>query len=273
MMRALFATEAGGSGTNEDWCAATPNAAIVLDGLSSPATGEAGCKHGTPWYVRNLGSQLVARLANEAEPLAHALAAAIVQVADLHRDTCDLLHPGTPSATVALLRLNGLRAEWEYLVLADSVVVLDLCDGVQAISDHRVEEAAREEKVAIAAYSIGTTEHQLSMDRLIAAQRQVRNRPGGYWVASADPVAAENALTGAGPVRQLRRAALLSDGASRLVDQYARVSWPQLLDLLDEQGPAGLIRQVRAVDVADPLGEQWSRYKVSDDATAIYLPM
>jgi hypothetical protein len=42
---------------------------------------------------------------------------------------------------------------------------------------------------------------------------------------------------------------------------------------LDHHGPAELIRQVRELDAADSDGQQWSRYKTRDDATAIFLRM
>jgi hypothetical protein len=272
-MQALIATEAGAE-ANEDWCLAAPGLAIVLDGLSSPPAGQSGCRHGTGWYVRALGGRLAAVLVgDDSISPAAALAETIGHVADLHRTTCDLSNPGTPSATVALLRLNRQRDQWEYLVLADSVVVLDLPDGVQVISDHRVEHAAAAEQAAIADHPIGSVEHQLSITRLIAAQRKVRNQPGGYWVAGTNPTAADHALTGTITASDLRRAAVLSDGASRLVDQYERATWTELLDVLDHQGPAELIRRVRELDAADPHGQQWARYKVSDDATAIYLRM
>ena len=46
---------------------------------------------------------------------------------------------------------------------------------------------------------------------------------------------------------------------------------PQLLALLDENGPDELLRQVRAAEAVDPEGRQWPRTERSDDATAVYL--
>jgi hypothetical protein len=45
--------------------------------------------------------------------------------------------------------------------------------------------------------------------QLTRALRRARNRPGGYWVAAADPHAASQAVTGTLPGRSLHRAALL----------------------------------------------------------------
>ena len=107
--------------------------------------------------------------------------------------------------------------------------------------------------------------------QLTRALRRTRNRPGGYWVAAADPQAASQAVTGTLPSRSLRRAVLLSDGASRLVDLFELATWEELVALLDESGPEELVRQVRAAEANDPKGRQWPRTKRSDDATVVYL--
>jgi hypothetical protein len=109
--------------------------------------------------------------------------------------------------------------------------------------------------------------------QLTRALRRAWNRPGGCWVAAADPQAASQAVTGSLPGKNLHRAVLLSDGASRLVDPFRFATWEELLALLDENGPEELLRQVRAAEAADPEGRQWPRTKRSDDATAVYLDL
>jgi hypothetical protein len=105
-MRAAIATQAGSQDTaNEDWAGVlAPGLAVVLDGLSAPDGTGTGCRHGTPWYVSQLGPRLLALASDPSRSLADALAEAIRQVASLHPG-CDLTHPGTPSATVVLLRV------------------------------------------------------------------------------------------------------------------------------------------------------------------------
>ena len=104
-------------------------------------------------------------------------------------------------------------------------------------------------------------------------QRQHTNRPEGYWVAAADPTAADRAICGTLPLTgpgRILRAALLSDGASRAVEQFELFDWAGLLDLLATAGPAELISQVRAAErVADPT-ERVTQYKRHDDASAIF---
>jgi hypothetical protein len=65
--------------------------------------------------------------------LTTALRTAIIVVADRHRDTCDLHHPGSPSATVVALRQIG--DQLDYPVLADSVLLLNTGSSVRAVTD------------------------------------------------------------------------------------------------------------------------------------------
>jgi hypothetical protein len=265
-MHAAIATQAGSpDAANEDWAGvAVPGLAVVLDGLSAPDGTGTGCRHGTPWYVSQLGPRLLALAADPARSLADA----IRQVASLHPG-CDLHHPGTPSATVVLLRALEERAD--YLALADATLLLDTSEGLQVVTDERVNQLAGKERAAANQVPVGSALKLRRRAQLTRALRRTRNRPGGYWVAAADPQAASQAVTGTVPGKSLQRAVLLSDGASRLVDLFELATWEELLALLDESGPDELLRQVRAAEAVDPEGRQWPRTKRSDDATAVYL--
>lgn len=129
-MQVVLATEPGTPGwPNEDFAAVAPGAAVLLDGCTTwPPGTVTGCVHGVAWYARTLGTALLAGITADPQvPLAGALADAIAQVRDLHRDTCDLTSPITPAATV-----TAVRAEPEgigYLALSDSSIAADYGDG------------------------------------------------------------------------------------------------------------------------------------------------
>ena len=114
----------------------------------------------------------------------------------------------------------------------------------------------------------GTVTHQRRYAELVTELRRHRNLDAGYWVASSVPDAAYHALTGSVPRLEMRRAALLSDGATRLVDRFGIMAWPHLFDVLDQEGPYPLIMQTREVESADPEGRRWPRSKRHDDASA-----
>jgi hypothetical protein len=252
---------------NEDFVAASPSVAVVLDGLSAPPPLGTGCLHGTPWFVTQLGTQLVSAATTARDkPLQNLVASAISRVADSHADTCDLHHPGTPSSSLAVLREQDQVVE--YLLLFDSVIVLDGPSGLTVVTDRRVDAFAQQEHLATREHPIGSPAHQDRVQELVAAQRRHRNQPGGYWVAGAQPAAAHQAVTGSQPHGQVSRVALLSDGVSCLVELYAVVDWPELLTIMQQHGPTHVLSRVREVEDADPKGARWPRYKRSDDATA-----
>jgi hypothetical protein len=264
-----FATRPGSADkASEDFVAAGPAVAIVLDGLTSPPELGTGCVHGTPWYVAQLGGRLLGTAsADGAAPLADLVAEAIDHVSDLHAATCDLDHPGTPSSSVALIRVGETAVE--HLVLFDSVIVRSGPSGVDIATDHRVDGFAQQEHREVTTLPIGSEGHRDAVRRLVAAQRFHRNVQGGYWVAAAKPEAAHHAVTGSAPRAATDRIALLSDGASCLVDKYGLASWGDLMDLLAREGAEEVIARVRAAEASDPDGSRWPRYKRSDDATAI----
>lgn len=254
---------------NEDGVFVGPGAVVVLDGLSAPKDLPMACIHGTPWYVRQLGTRLVALMGDERQPLAEVLRTAIGDVTTMHSGACALDKEAVPASTVTMVRRR--RAVVDYLVLSDSVLVLDTAGTIQAIADTSVNAVAGPEMAAALAGPAGTAERAARVSELVAVQRGLRNRPGGYWVAAIDPAAADHAITGSVPAAELRRAALLSDGASRLTDLFHQLSWEELLGVLEAEGPAELIARTRLAEESDPDGTRWARFKVSDDATAAYI--
>ena len=268
MQVAIASQPAPGGAANEDLIVATDRMVILLDGASVPEGLEMGCRHGTAWYVGQLGMGLLVQLTDQPDRLlTDALAAAIQAVASLHADTCELDHPGGPSAAVALLREAGQTVD--YLVLADTTVLLDEPAGIQEITDDRLAQVAVTEHSAMHREATGTVSHQQRYAQLVTELRRHRNQDAGYWVASSAPDAAYHALSGSVPRHEVRRAALLSDGATRLVDRFGTMVWPQLLDLLDREGPYALIMQTRQAESADPEGRRWPRSKRHDDASAV----
>lgn len=251
-MQVSHATEATpGAAANEDSVITGPGWAVVLDGATPRAEVVSGCSHGVPWLVRTLAGALAAKLAPESgAPLPDLLAEAIKDVCAAHDGGCDLANPDSPSATVALLRETGARLDW--LVLADSPVVLDLGPGgVHAVLDHRVEALP---------------------SRTVEAVRAARNSHGGFWVAAARPEAAYQAMTGSVPVRDVRRAAVLTDGGSRLVERFGLLDWTGLLDLAEAEGPAEVIRRTRAAEALETPQERAGRHgKQYDDATVVLV--
>jgi hypothetical protein len=235
-MRVTLATSAGHA-VNEDFTAARPGAAVLIDGAGIPG-GEAVCRHGVAWYASRLGGALLALLPSSDRSLAALLAEAITEVTDHHRDTCDVTDPISPSAAVAVVRVSG--GVLDHLVLGDAVLVLDRTSPV-VVTDRREVVVSRSFEARLQAVPHGGAEYR----RILAGLRAHRNRPGGFWVAKDDPAAVAEAVTGSHPVGGLGGAALLSNGASRIVDRFGLTDWPGMLRLLSAHGPGEIIRRVR----------------------------
>ncbi|MFI0356203.1 protein phosphatase 2C domain-containing protein [Actinomadura sp. 9N407] len=240
-MLVSYATEATPGLENEDLVVAGTNWAVVLDGATARPGVDCGCTHGPRWLVQRLGGELAGRLASESGALADLLAESIKAVREMHPE-CDLGNRDSPSTTVAMLRWER---DVEWLVLADSPVLLDTGSEVRVIRDDRVDR--------LPSY---TTE----------AVRAARNSSDGFWVASTRPEAAYEALTG--EATGITRAALLSDGAARLVERFGLMEWNALLDLLDREGAEAVIRRTRAAEAEAPELPRGKRY---DDATAVLV--
>lgn len=270
-MRVTLATDpAKPDQPNEDFAAASTDAVVLLDGAGTPPGAGSGCVHGVAWYARTLGAAYLARITESDVPLADALGDAIDHVRSLHAGTCDLDHPGSPSATVIALRARNGRLS--YLVLADSVLILDrLGEEPEVITDDREAQVGQELRKPMDAVPSGTPEHDDARRTYMEALQASRNRPGGFWVAAVDRAAAEEALTGSVAVDTVTSVAVLSDGASRLADRFDVLSWSELIKVLSESGPAELIARTRETENSDPDGRRWPRGKARDDATAVYV--
>lgn len=268
-MRVTIATEPAPGHGNEDFAAATANAAVLLDGAGLSGVDDGGCIHGVAWYVRRLGAELIAALAHRpASTLEKILADAINEVAASHHNTCDLNHPGTPSSTVVIVDFDEARLR--YLVLADSVLVINGSGTQHVICDDREAYAGRRHRRAMDAIPAGTPAHDEARRAYVEALRAHRNNSGGFWVAAADPQAASEALTGEVDRDQVESLLLLSDGASRPADRFEIMSWHEIVRLVHTAGGPALLRRVRDAEISDPRGRRWPRGKIHDDATIVY---
>jgi hypothetical protein len=262
-----MATRAGKAGQpNEDFAGAVPGAAVLLDGAGIPGT-ESICSHGVAWYTHRLGGALLGRLSlDDGRDLAAILATTIGEIAADHRGTCDITNPSSPQATVVIVRAH--RGRLDYLLLADSFLVLDqIHGGPQVITDEREVTARRICSASLDGVPVGTPEYDRIRDSCIKALQARRNQPGGYWIAKDDPQAAEEAVTGSRPLHDLDSVALLSNGASRIVSPYGLTDWPGVLELLGANGPTDIIRRVRQAEARTSGGPD---ARVPDDATVAH---
>jgi len=244
-----------------------PGAAVVLDG----ASGDGGGRDGG-WYSAQLAAalrdelgdgprgDLRAHLRNAIERLRH------------HHD----LRPGaSPSSTVAILRWSDDTAD--ALVLGDATMVALQQDGhLTRLHDRRLEHVAVAERHAyrsrLARGGGYDARHRGLLRDLTHAEREHRNRPGGYWIAEALPDAADHALTASWRLAELDTVLLATDGAANGVDRYGTPpTWHDAIDVVRTAGPARLLDGIHQVEESDPHGSRWPRSKRHDDKAAVLL--
>jgi hypothetical protein len=247
---------------NEDFAAvALPasgqgGALVILDGVTPPR-GETGCLHSVPWYTARLGGALTELTVSLPDvPLPEVLSRAIARTAAAHAETCDLSHPRTPQATVAVARWSPERVD--YLVLSDSTLLVESSEGsVTAVLDDRLSRLPRA---------------SLATDAIVDST--VRNKEGGFFTAAADPAVAERAVTGMLPRSGVRALAALTDGATRWVERFGEGDWADCFRFVRKEGAGALVRRVRALERADSERRTYlRRSKTHDDATVAYVEL
>lgn len=85
-----------------------------------------------------------------------------------------------------------------------------------------------------------------------------------------NPHAAAEAVTGSVPLEGLNGAALLSNGASRIVDPYRLTEWTEVLHLLRTGVPDEILRQIREAESSTGAAGSLPGFGSADDATVAY---
>ena len=178
------------------------------------------------------------------------------------------LRPGaSPSSTVIILRRGGSYADC--LVLGDSLAVL----AGQAITDNRlarigqdIRERYRERLTDGHGYD---DEHRHLLRELQHEQARWRNRTGGYWIAEADPGAAEQALATHYPAESVPWAVLATDGAYKTMTHLGLADWSALRGS-SSQDLADFLQQCHDWEASDdPDGQKLPRAKPHDDKSLV----
>ncbi|MEV5877535.1 protein phosphatase 2C domain-containing protein [Streptomyces sp. NPDC052101] len=229
---------------------------IVLDGVTPPR-GETGCLHSVPWFTARLGGALTELTVSGRDlTLPEILSRAIGRTAEAHARTCELSHPRTPQATVALARWSADTVE--YLVLSDAALLLQAPDGtVTPVLDDRLDRIPRP---------------ALATEALVDAT--LRNKEGGFFTAAADPSVAGRAVAGTVARREVHALAALTDGATRWTEKFREGDWQALFEVVAKEGARSLVDRVRELETADREERAFlRRSKTHDDATVVYAEL
>ena len=261
-MKAHVAQLAGGR-DNADRAFLTDHAAILLDGATAflPVDVDPGT------YADTLGESI----ANQLDDDPTTDLAAVVRAAIAHAtDRLDLTPGRSPSSTVAILRTRENEAD--LYVLGDSPIHYGTDTHTASLTDDRLSHVAPSERrhyeTRLRAGHGYDEHHEAALAALQFAQRVACNRPGGYWIAEANPDAADHGLTRHVPAPAIAWAVLASDGAADLIDHTGR-PWPDIAHADTDQLAALLAELDEWEATADPNGRALPRAKRHDDKTLV----
>lgn len=260
-----FAATLAGASWNQDRYVTGDGFAAVLDGATSVAGDRS---HDPGWYAEQLADAI-----NTTVPQGGSLAGAVEQAIRAVRDAHGLTPESSPTSTVALARWTDDTVET--YMLGDSYAVILHADGTEAVhTDDRLDAVAVDER---AAYRKRLTEgygyddglRALLLD-LQAKQARRCNRPGGYWIAGAQPEAARHGITTAENRAGVSALVLASDGIDPTRHPQA-TAWRELYDEAIEYGPEQVLQRIHDVENSDADGRRWPRSKRHDDKTILVV--
>lgn len=174
---------------NEDTWGEVGNLFWVIDGASRPSALADKCLT-TCDYVKTLSASIFKNY-SDTLPLQDILAKSIQNSMS---SNCEEVHP---SAAIAMVRKINNHAEW--LLLGDCFIFYSQDSHVKALTDNRLGTIACDQRTALRnARKVKVSKQRiddLARD-LVLAECSKRNVDGGYWIASDNPSAAYQSITG-----------------------------------------------------------------------------
>lgn len=265
---------------NEDICGVSQDWAWVIDTSIFPGT--------TPVIHPKSDATWLATFANERlsnlAPQAHDGAALLRHVMEEARAAYRAVAPqerhedfvSWPLGAMTLIRRNGSRLDaWTF---GDTTAYVRHPDGsVVTLGDAPGLRDAESAKAAELMQASNSRPDDILSEPLFLAwlgERRERQKKSGVPAAllSFNPDAANRLRHESVPCEDGTIILLTSDGFSALVDLYEAMDAKGLMEAAIASGLESLARKAREIETEiDPDGKRYSRFKRSDDATAILL--
>jgi len=189
-----------------------------------------------------------------------------------HRAPAEMYETPFSSLMALFIRGKSVEALW----FGDCAALIKSPTGALSVVGETLKVRARERDRAsnmgqsdgVAAASV----REKFLPALRASRNRV-NRKGGDWLFSPDAKCATHAAEAKLMVEPGSHILLASDGFFALVSDYGRYSADELMSAALGRGLDTLGKELRAIEVGDPTGIAFPRFKSSDDATALLLSL
>ncbi|MCE0764775.1 protein phosphatase 2C domain-containing protein [Pseudonocardia kujensis] len=231
---------------------------VILDGASSHSSEAPPADE----YVDALLPALLARV--DDGDLREQLRDALVDVTA----RLDLTAGEAPSSTVLILRVGEELVE--VAALGDSTALVGHPDGTTSrVTDDRLQHVGADQRCAYRD-ALGQGEgfgeaHRARMRELQRSERPHRNRPDGYWIAEADPAAADELVVRTFPTSAVSWVVLATDGIQKHLDRLD--AWTDAASRDSAELSALLADAQEWESAEDPDGQRLPRSKPHDDKT------
>lgn len=263
---------------NEDVWGYTASAAWVIDGASS--VGEASLfSSGSDarWLGDMAGRQfeLLLKGYTTNPRLKQAVESAALSVQAAIRSNATVEDYIPPSAAVTLVEITG-NNELHYFGLGDvTLVVANNHRSFVLENRHSLKTEldwlAREDRSKTVAKP-AIADPRIAKE-LRERRRTIMNRPGGYWILSDSPEAANHGVSGYLSIYKEDYVLLASDGFARLVTTFGEyANWTQLIQAAaHDTSLKAMLKRLRTLEDGDLERKKFPRMSAKDDATAVLV--
>lgn len=277
MFKAKFSCSAIGNQVNEDYVAVGSTYAVLLDGASG-ITGTRVLPHHSgsdaQWFSHFVGGRICEYL-DASRGIVDSIRLAVDDsriFIDEHgvTDNEDFL----PSSTLVVVSVAGDLVD--IVSLGDSPVFIGLKDGsLITMSDARIAELDQAAVDAMVDRSRGRAmtgvQKRAAANDILLANRQLKNKPEGYWILDPTGVALEHLNVMQFSVEDVDCVCAMSDGLERAFDLFGLADPAAFLATATRESFDELIVRLRAEERQDPDFDRYPRLKMHDDATCFML--
>lgn len=277
MFKAKFSCSAIGNQVNEDYVAVGSTYAVLLDG-SSGITGTRVLPHHSgsdaQWFSHFAGDRICDYLdvsCGIVDSIRLAVDDSRVYIGEHGVTDNEELFP---SSTLVVVSVSGELID--IVSLGDSPVFIGLKDGsLVTMSDARIAELDQAAVDAMVDCSRGRAmtgvQKRAAVNDILLANRQLKNRPEGYWILDPTGVALEHLNVRRFSVKDIDYVCAMSDGLERAFDLFGLADPAAFLATATRESFGKLIVRLRAEENLDPDFDHYPRLKLHDDASYFML--
>ncbi|PTQ08224.1 hypothetical protein CLG96_16130 [Sphingomonas oleivorans] len=277
-IRVKAAHSDAGDRINEDVVGYCDEAAWVIDGATGLGPSLLGVESDAAWLAGLIDRSLRAAFARDPEQPTRAILRSVIETCrdavEHHKmrpgeDACEL-----PSAAFAMVRATPDGAEIS--TLGDCRVAYQAPDGTARLFGRTALTAIEARTIAEAKRlladdpTLDNAGLRAGLADILRDNRRLMNRPGGYWIMSTTPEAADHVdqtLIAGSEIH----CAIASDGFLRLQDLFGLLDADAMLAVDTADKLSGRLTELRAIEQQDAACRRFPRVKIRDDASFIRL--